>query len=200
MVKNPIQEAEIKSKGYLSKANKSLSEARDKYLNYTYNMLTIKDIFLYKYKRGYVKASNCLCVCGNNVIKNLSLVITNRTFSCGCKKRGITDSVSNIVAQFNDYKHNAKRRNLSFEISRKQFETIIKHKCSYCDSNNKIGVDRVDSSKGYKLGNIIPCCKQCNVAKMNYSLEEFIKWKNELVSNKATIESIKEIANLYSDI
>ena len=36
------------------------------------------------------------------------------------------------------------------------------------------GVDRLDSTKGYSLENIVPCCGPCNVAKNNLGKDEFL--------------------------
>lgn len=38
-----------------------------------------------------------------------------------------------------------------------------------------MGLDRVDSSKGYEESNIVPCCKVCNRIKWTLSQEEFIQ-------------------------
>lgn len=38
------------------------------------------------------------------------------------------------------------------------------------------GIDRIDSKIGYVEGNVISCCKYCNMAKMDRSQEEFLKW------------------------
>lgn len=36
------------------------------------------------------------------------------------------------------------------------------------------GVDRVNSQQGYEAGNVVPCCKHCNKAKLNRTEAEFI--------------------------
>ncbi len=36
------------------------------------------------------------------------------------------------------------------------------------------GIDRIDSSKGYIQGNVVTCCRTCNVAKMDMDYKEFI--------------------------
>lgn len=38
------------------------------------------------------------------------------------------------------------------------------------------GLDRVDSKGIHTLDNVVPCCKYCNFAKNNRSLEEFKQW------------------------
>lgn len=36
------------------------------------------------------------------------------------------------------------------------------------------GLDRVDNSKGHTLSNVVPCCKECNMAKGTRTREEFL--------------------------
>jgi hypothetical protein len=38
------------------------------------------------------------------------------------------------------------------------------------------GIDRIDSSIGYVEGNIVPCCKACNMAKNTMGQDEFMLW------------------------
>lgn len=42
------------------------------------------------------------------------------------------------------------------------------------------GLDRVDSSKGHSLDNVVPCCKWCNYAKRERSVEEFKIWVKKI--------------------
>ena len=42
------------------------------------------------------------------------------------------------------------------------------------------GVDRVDNQKGYTVNIIVPCCKRCNVANSDLTLEEFYSWVQEI--------------------
>jgi 5-methylcytosine-specific restriction endonuclease McrA len=72
------------------------------------------------------------------------------------------------------------------EFSLTETEYLEKTKeCHYCgDDLNKIheGVklDRVDSSKFYTLQNTVGCCRMCNVAKNNHSIEVFLDWIKRL--------------------
>lgn len=34
----------------------------------------------------------------------------------------------------------------------------------------------MDSSKGHTLDNVVPCCKHCNYAKRERSVEQFTEW------------------------
>ena len=75
--------------------------------------------------------------------------------------------------KYTEYKRHAKERNIKFNISLKDFITLINQSCYYCGKYPANGLDRIDSSKGYTLDNVVPCCKYCNRAKSDLSLEEF---------------------------
>lgn len=89
---------------------------------------------------------------------------------------------------YNNYKNSAKSRNILFDLSYADFLTIVAQDCHYCDSKPNMvdivygdefihnGVDRIDSSKGYEVGNVVPCCTICNFGKNDLSYEEFIKY------------------------
>lgn len=69
-----------------------------------------------------------------------------------------------------------------------EFYSISQKDCFYCSDKpnnvikrkNKIfkynGIDRLDNSKGHIIDNIVPCCKYCNFAKSDLSIEEFENW------------------------
>jgi 5-methylcytosine-specific restriction endonuclease McrA len=86
------------------------------------------------------------------------------------------------------YKRNAKKRGQNYELTEKQFAEITKKDCHYCGAkpNNVTkhsiqsfgkyiynGIDRINSNKGYTIENIVPCCKLCNQAKNDLTLQEF---------------------------
>jgi len=74
------------------------------------------------------------------------------------------------------YRLGAKNRNLRFEITLEEFTEFAVKPCIYCgDSFDKIGIDRVDSSKGYIKGNMVSCCEMCNKMKLNHGKEAFIE-------------------------
>jgi len=76
-----------------------------------------------------------------------------------------------------------------------------------CDRDNPLvysGIDRVDSSEGYSLGNVVPCCGFCNRAKDDWTLDEFIERLRRLGSSidkkriLSLAESLKEQRHITS--
>lgn len=68
-------------------------------------------------------------------------------------------------------------------ISFKFYCELIKSPCHYCGGQlptTGIGLDRIDSRKGYSVRNIHPCCTQCNISKNDWTEKEFKKWVNKI--------------------
>lgn len=61
---------------------------------------------------------------------------------------------------------NAKTRNITVDITLDQYIHLISgNKCFYCGSALPEcggGLDRIDNTKGYTIGNLVPCCETCN--------------------------------------
>ena len=84
-----------------------------------------------------------------------------------------------VGKRFSVVKFGAKRRRLSFELTKHVFEQLVSQPCFWCGGllpKTGGGVDRVDNSVGYTLANSVPCCVQCNKAKNTYSKESFLEW------------------------
>jgi len=105
-----------------------------------------------------------------------------------------TTALPGDMAAFNSYYFNLKRsaslKKMDFKLSKKTVYKLNKQRCYYCGclpkntfkSNNSTddytynGLDRIDNNRsiGYKEGNIIPCCGDCNQGRGNrYSVEEY---------------------------
>jgi hypothetical protein len=93
-------------------------------------------------------------------------------------------------ATFTTYQNKAQSRNMSFELSRNDFDVITASPCYLCgkQSNHihKNGVDRVDSSQGYVSSNVKPCCGQCNCMKGTNDLESFLSKTSQIYHYQAS--------------
>lgn len=141
------------------------------------------------------------CDCGAEVVRKLSYVRNGDTQSCGCQKTErsrvwgqrsrLEKGESSFRSLFASYISRAKRSGQEFSLSADDFRGATSGNCAYCgieprqerlathDSYGTYvynGLDRVDNSKGYTKGNVVPACAICNRAKGVMSREEFVAW------------------------
>jgi hypothetical protein len=144
----------------------------------------------------YRKFYKCDCECGNSGNWHTNALRSGNTRSCGClhADRGVRSRlpenqgvINHIVLQ---YKRHAKARGLVFELDIDTFKETISAKCHYCGAppsnvkktkNEKqgfrySGIDRVDPKIGYVKSNVVPCCKDCNIAKRAMTRSQFLSW------------------------
>lgn len=74
------------------------------------------------------------------------------------------------------YRRIDKRMKLECDLDRSFLkDNIINHPCTYCGDTGRIGCDRIDNSIGHTKANVIPCCSDCNSARMdNFTYEEML--------------------------
>lgn len=143
-------------------------------------------------KSGYAKWL-CKCNCGNEKVILGTSLRNGDTRSCGCLHRG-RPPLSAGEASFNklirSMKKGASERNHEWFLTKNQIRVLTKQNCHYCGiaPQQKIhpercngvyiynGLDRVDSSKGYTLDNVVSCCGVCNYAKHTQTIEQFRAW------------------------
>lgn len=80
-----------------------------------------------------------------------------------------------VMGGYRTYKSVAAKKGNEFILTPEDFAEIVGQPCKYCGEDSKrIGVDRVDNSKGYTKENCAPCCKDCNYMKKNHTVEYFL--------------------------
>ena len=148
------------------------------------------------------------CDCGN--LKDLDIfnVKNGSTVSCGCHRLNIRKEVMLNYAKrkypfsveqryYKGYEGDAKRNGREFDVTFEEFLVALNLPCHYCGRKkvNKIynksktrsikvnGLDRIDSTKGYVDGNIVVCCKDCNIAKNILNYDDFINLIHMIYKN-----------------
>lgn len=187
-------------------------ETYQKYLNKTFERLTVKNIVSERSPQGYLQTiANCVCSCGN--IKNIKLtnIVNGTTKSCGCiREEQAIKNLEKISNKIEPYLVSARcvYRNHSYsdsDISFEEFLILSQRNCFYCGkspqncsntyrSNRKSsypnwteeqislgdffynGLDRIDNNKKHSKDNIVPCCFDCNRAKLKRTQESFFDW------------------------
>jgi hypothetical protein len=137
-----------------------------------------------------------LCECKNcgskHVVRKDNIVESTCGRCYNCIGNSKEPSIETVHKRHMDsYIRGAKQRSLIFELTFDQFKDITTKECHYCGSEpvdsksfhryNKTkesvkfnGVDRKDSSLGYTLDNVVPCCTKCNKIKMDLKYNEFL--------------------------
>jgi hypothetical protein len=168
-----------------------------------FGRLTVQEFALTD--RQYQKCYRCLCVCGKSTVVAGQSLKSGKTRSCGCLRneiasqpkphRRLPDNGGHKNQLFLSIKRRARHRDIPFSLTKEHFLALVFNDCYYCGSkpNNVFvakngetlkynGVDRVDSSKGYELGNVVQCCKICNRAKSDLSSGDFMEWVHNIAS------------------
>jgi hypothetical protein len=155
---------------------------------------------------GREKYWNCKCECGQICKVRTSIVTSGKRLSCGCiiksngKEHPSWKGNGDISGSFYvNLKNNAARRGIDFNVPIEYlWDTFQKQKgrCNLsgvelCFPHNQrqkrfrtASLDRIDSSKGYVIGNVQWVHKNINFMKLNLSDEDFIGWC-KLVVNKS---------------
>lgn len=155
---------------------------------------TIIDNELIRYK-GVIKR-NVQCECGKITTVRAHYLYNGESLSCTkCSKIDNYKGFKQLsLRYFNSVQRGAKSRGLSFNIDIQYVWSVLekqKFKCAL--SGVEIGVssysrksqdwfeqtaslDRIESDKGYEVGNIQWVHKEVNIMKMNLQEKDFINW------------------------
>lgn len=176
-----------------------------------------------QYGSSKKKNWRCICTCGNEVLVNTGALTSGNTKSCGClhSEISVTNSInsrhklakknSGYTTIYNRYICNARDRNLEFSLSKIEFIELLNSNCYYCNIEPSAiydknyynikynGVDRIDNNIGYTTSNVVACCKFCNIAKNNNSLDDFLSWINRLIDNHTNLKKIQNASQRFTD-
>lgn len=142
----------------------------------------------------------CKCECGNETVVCGYSLKSGHTKSCGClrkenlerfhKQNTLATGIAGMRNVINSYKQKA----YNYVLTEEQFKEITQQPCYYCGAkpNNRAnrkdcngmyiynGIDRIDNNRGYTIDNVVPCCKICNLAKGQLTIQEFKNWINQI--------------------
>lgn len=145
------------------------------------------------------------CDCGTVKEQAAAKVVAGDIRSCGCLKREAVKAANskyedplqkwrNALAQ--QYRCHAAERGLEFALTSVDVSDLCRKPCVYCGRMNVSqaskhykgmlphnGIDRVDSRIGYVLGNVVTCCKACNIMKQRMSVDEFMSHLRLILSH-----------------
>lgn len=131
----------------------------------------------------------CKCDCGKEHVTRGSYVSRGMIRSCGCLRKenhilSITKpaGISALNCALKNYRSAALKRGLPFELTKQEFDEIMKQNCMYCGDSPRsmyngylgTGIDRKNSDLGYIKINCAPCCTTCNKMKSKLGAKIFL--------------------------
>lgn len=83
------------------------------------------------------------------------------------------------------YKRNANNKGVSFELTKGDFDVLVKGECEYCKRSPTtwFGIDQVVPSQGYVLTNTVSCCYDCNLDKLEDDVDT-MRTRNERIADR----------------
>lgn len=141
----------------------------------------------------------CRCKCGKERLVALHNLRPGGVKHCGRCRVGTSrkDPRDKIVdGVIRDYRYRAMKQELEFSLTREDVTALLFSPCTYCGAapaNIKYaqqateipynGIDRIDSTGGYVIGNVAPACIICNRAKSSMAIEAFEAWLLRVASH-----------------
>lgn len=150
-------------------------------------------------KFGAVRGVECVCACGSPPrAYRAPNLYQGKAKSCGCvgrkrvaiigRRNYMGPGVAARNAVINSYRKSAQARGLELSLSREDMIKLFGSACHYCGEPPRSvqinrrspsrfeynGIDRVDSTRGYIHGNVVPCCAMCNRMKNAFGVGAFI--------------------------
>jgi hypothetical protein len=119
--------------------------------------------------KGYIR-ENCVSCC--TVCNRMKHTMTKDSFLERCRmidsylNNGIVINMGEHtlarLRSYNEYKSRSETRNIVFNLSEEEFNSIRTDSCYMCGVKNCCGVDRVNNLDIYTCDNCMPCCSICN--------------------------------------
>lgn len=176
---------------------------------------TVIENDLYKSSKKYTEYScRVRCRCGSeSVIASRKLRDGTAKRCLRCRPAPKRKLATMWTLLFNVYRQRARATGREFHLSLPQLKFVSLLPCVYCgkEPDNLLrrkyvvdgvldyppemeirysGLDRIDSEKGYILGNILPCCWQCNKIKSAMPLDEFLALIARIQKHNPSVEGI----------
>lgn len=111
----------------------------------------------------------------------------------------MNDKEKDLNKRYSTYQTRAKKKKINFELTKEEFDNITSQPCLYCgeytEGKENVGIDRIDSNKGYIKGNCVPCCANCNLGKYTSNVSVWLKRMRKISERFQLIQDYLEENN-----
>lgn len=88
------------------------------------------------------------------------------------------------------------RSHLTMNLAKEEYFRLLQSPCFYCNSNDKMTVDRVNNNEPYTIENCVACCWKCNDMKGDLDPVEFLNQVENITNyRKKRLEEILKICS-----
>jgi len=96
---------------------------------------------------------------------------------------------NSVKGKWVECKSNARVRGIEFTLTEDDLKELNDKPCNYCGGEvSTVGVDRIDSSKGYIKENVVSCCSRCNEMKMAHTTEDWFSQMKQILKHQGEIK------------
>ena len=190
----------------------------------TFGKWTVLENDWYKNSKKYTDRA-CLvqCECGVKRIVTYRALRGEISSSClACRPKPKRNPETNWNFLLNLYRQRARVTKRDFHLTLPQLKVLSLSHCVYCgkepsnlfrrkyqiDGKNSYdpemefrysGIDRIDSAKGYVLGNVLSCCWECNRIKRALPLDVFLALIARIQKHNPSVDRVQEMAATLLD-
>lgn len=117
------------------------------------------------FKGGF--SYRCKTCCKATSLNSWSKVSAEAKFNKNARKK--TDLRSRANSLMGGYRTTDRKKGIEFNITRQVTMSLLSQPCIYCGDLRlwNMGIDRIDNNLGHIIGNVVPCCYECNTARSN---------------------------------
>lgn len=130
----------------------------------------------------------CQCSCGKQEVISTHGLVYGRVSCEVCSRERVTKANSKPKKSswnrvMRQYKLNALKAGLPFELTEKEMMALFKADCAYCGKAPTLdtygllrnGIDKKVNTEGYVQSNVVPCCGTCNIMKAAHTPTTFFE-------------------------
>jgi hypothetical protein len=105
-------------------------------------------------------------------------------------RRRYNSMTGNVKRKLADYRYLDKKRNHTMcDYTYDELLLLLStNKCTYCNSIDKLGLDRIDNTKGHTKDNTVVCCSACNTLKGDRYAKENMPIISNLIQKRTLLE------------
>jgi hypothetical protein len=91
--------------------------------------------------------------------------------------------MTNKEKRYSYYKYEAKKDHREFSLTFDEFCRFWSKPCWYCNKKiSSIGLDRIDNNIGYRIDNVVPCCRDCNTVKNKFTTHQLAQITSNIIN------------------